>query len=51
MGAVRRPCLLGSAARPLFELAEPATMQQRRDWKLHDQRMLGNDLRLVWRKA
>lgn len=45
------PCLLGTAARPLFELAEPASMQQRLNWKLHDQRMLGTDLRLTWRKA
>ena len=44
------PCLLGSAARPLFELAEPAAMQQRLNWKLADQRMLGADLRLTWRK-
>lgn len=45
------PCLLGSAARPLFELAEPASMQERLNWKLADQRMLGADLRLTWRKA
>lgn len=45
------PCLLGSAARPLFELYEPASMQERLNWKLHDQRMLGADLRLTWRKA
>ncbi len=45
------PCLLGSAARPLFELDEPASMQARLNWKLHDQRMLGADLRLTWRKA
>lgn len=44
------PCLLGSAARPLFDLNEPASMQQRLSWKLHDQRMLGVDLRLTWRK-
>ena len=44
------PCLLGSNARPLFELAEPPTMQQRLNWKLADQRMIGSDLRLVWRK-
>lgn len=44
------PCLLGSAARPLFELNEPASMQERLNWKLHDQRMLGADLRLTWRK-
>lgn len=44
------PCLLGAAARPLFELAEPAAMQQRLNWKLADQRMLGADLRLTWRK-
>ncbi len=45
------PCLLGAAARPLFELNEPASMQQRLNWKLVDQRMLGADLRLTWRKA
>ncbi len=45
------PCLLGSGARPLFDLAEPASMQQRLNWKLADQRMLGADLRLTWRKA
>jgi diaminohydroxyphosphoribosylaminopyrimidine deaminase/5-amino-6-(5-phosphoribosylamino)uracil reductase len=45
------PCLLGDAARPLFELTEPASMQKRLDWKLNDQRMLGADLRLTWRKA
>jgi diaminohydroxyphosphoribosylaminopyrimidine deaminase/5-amino-6-(5-phosphoribosylamino)uracil reductase len=45
------PCLLGSGARPLFELAEPATMQERLAWKLADQRMIGNDLRFIWRKA
>lgn len=45
------PCLLGSAARPLFELDEPASMQERLNWKLADQRMLGADLRLTWRKA
>jgi len=45
------PCLLGSTARPLFELDEPASMQQRLNWKLIDQRMLGADLRLTWRKA
>jgi diaminohydroxyphosphoribosylaminopyrimidine deaminase/5-amino-6-(5-phosphoribosylamino)uracil reductase len=45
------PCVLGSAARPLFELDEPASMQQRLNWKLADQRMLGADLRLTWRKA
>jgi diaminohydroxyphosphoribosylaminopyrimidine deaminase/5-amino-6-(5-phosphoribosylamino)uracil reductase len=44
------PCLLGSAARPLFELAEPTSMQARLNWKLTDQRMLGVDLRLTWRK-
>jgi diaminohydroxyphosphoribosylaminopyrimidine deaminase/5-amino-6-(5-phosphoribosylamino)uracil reductase len=44
------PCLLGSNARPLFELAEPATMQDRLNWKLADQRMIGSDLRLTWRK-
>lgn len=44
------PCLLGAAARPLFDLNEPASMQQRLDWKLTDQRMLGGDLRLTWRK-
>ena len=45
------PCVLGSAARPLFELAQPASMQERLNWKLVDQRMLGADLRLTWRKA
>jgi diaminohydroxyphosphoribosylaminopyrimidine deaminase/5-amino-6-(5-phosphoribosylamino)uracil reductase len=45
------PCLLGTPARPLFELPEPASMQQRLNWKLVDQRMLGADLRLTWRKA
>ena len=44
------PCLLGSTARPLFELAEPIGMAQRLNWKLADQRMVGNDLRLTWRK-
>lgn len=44
------PCLLGSKARPLFELAEPSTMQDRLNWKLIDQRMIGQDLRLTWRK-
>ena len=44
------PCLLGSAARPLFELNEPGSMQERLNWKLADQRMLGSDLRLTWRK-
>ncbi len=44
------PCLLGTAARPLFDLNEPASMQQRLSWKLTDQRMLGGDLRLTWRK-
>lgn len=44
------PCLLGSSARPLFDLPEPATMQTRLNWKLADQRMVGADLRLVWRK-
>ena len=44
------PCLLGAAARPLFDLNEPASMQQRLSWKLADQRMLGGDLRLTWRK-
>lgn len=44
------PCLLGSNARPLFDLPEPATMQDRLNWKLIDQRMIGADLRLVWRK-
>ncbi|MEW6133287.1 MAG: bifunctional diaminohydroxyphosphoribosylaminopyrimidine deaminase/5-amino-6-(5-phosphoribosylamino)uracil reductase RibD [Pseudomonadota bacterium] len=45
------PCVLGSAARPLFELDEPASMQERLNWKLADQRMLGADLRLTWRRA
>lgn len=45
------PCLLGSAARPLFELAEPADMSARLNWRLHEQRMVGNDLKLVWRRA
>jgi diaminohydroxyphosphoribosylaminopyrimidine deaminase/5-amino-6-(5-phosphoribosylamino)uracil reductase len=45
------PCLLGTAARPLFDLPEPASMQGRINWKLADQRMLGADLRLTWRKA
>lgn len=45
------PCLLGTAARPLFELAEPNSMQSRLNWKLADQRMLGADLRLTWRMA
>ena len=44
------PCLLGSDARPLFELHEPATMQNRLNWKLVDQRMIDSDLRLTWRK-
>ena len=44
------PCLLGSDARPLFDLPEPATMQSRLNWKLADQRMIGTDLRLTWRK-
>jgi diaminohydroxyphosphoribosylaminopyrimidine deaminase/5-amino-6-(5-phosphoribosylamino)uracil reductase len=45
------PCLLGSNARPLFDLPEPATMQSRMNWKLADQRMIGTDLRLTWRKS
>jgi len=45
------PCLLGSNARPLFDLPEPATMQSRLNWNLADQRMLGTDLRLIWRKS
>jgi diaminohydroxyphosphoribosylaminopyrimidine deaminase/5-amino-6-(5-phosphoribosylamino)uracil reductase len=45
------PCVLGAAARPLFELNEPASMQERPNWKLVDQRMLGADLRLTWRKT
>lgn len=44
------PCLLGSDARPLFDLPEPATMQSRLNWKLADQRTIGTDLRLTWRK-
>jgi diaminohydroxyphosphoribosylaminopyrimidine deaminase/5-amino-6-(5-phosphoribosylamino)uracil reductase len=44
------PCLLGASARPLFDLAEPPSMQERLCWKLSDQRMLGSDLRLTWRK-
>lgn len=44
------PCLLGNAARPLFELAEPASMAQRINWQLADQRQIGSDLRLTWRK-
>lgn len=45
------PCLLGSAARPLFDLDEPGSMQARTNWKLADQRMIGSDLRLTWRKV
>lgn len=45
------PCLLGNAARPLFELAEPANMAERLSWQLADQRMVGSDLKLVWRKS
>ncbi len=45
------PCLLGSGARPLFDLPEPAAMQNRLNWKLHDQRMAGGDLKFVWRKV
>ncbi|NWG40009.1 MAG: bifunctional diaminohydroxyphosphoribosylaminopyrimidine deaminase/5-amino-6-(5-phosphoribosylamino)uracil reductase RibD [Hydrogenophilaceae bacterium] len=45
------PCLLGSAARPLFDIPQPATMPERLTWKLADQRMFGSDLRFVWRKA
>ena len=44
------PCLLGNTARPLFELAEPASMTQRLNWQLADQRQIGSDLRLIWRK-
>lgn len=45
------PCLLGSNAKPLFDLTEPDSMQARINWKLVDQRMIGADLRLIWRKA
>lgn len=45
------PCLLGSSARPLFELDEPPDMSKRLSWKLSDQRMIGQDLRLIWRQA
>lgn len=45
------PCLLGSSARPLFDLAEPATMQDRLNWKLVDQRMVGQDMRFIWHKG
>lgn len=44
------PCVLGEAARPLFSMAEPTSMQERLNWKLYDQRILGSDLRLIWRK-
>lgn len=45
------PCLLGSAARPLFDLPEPASMTERLNWQLADQRMIDGDLRLTWRKS
>lgn len=44
------PCLLGTNARPLFTLAGPASMAQRLNWQLADQRMVGRDIRLIWRK-
>lgn len=45
------PCLLGHQARPLVELAEPASMAQRLNWQLADQRMVGCDLKLTWRRS
>lgn len=45
------PCLLGSQARSLFELTEPANMAERLNWQLADQRMVGADTRLIWVKS
>lgn len=38
--------LLGSGARPLFDLASPPTMDQRSRWQLQDGISFGNDIRL-----
>jgi diaminohydroxyphosphoribosylaminopyrimidine deaminase/5-amino-6-(5-phosphoribosylamino)uracil reductase len=45
------PCLLGNQARPLFDLPEPASMAERLNWQLADQRTIGADTRLIWRKS
>jgi diaminohydroxyphosphoribosylaminopyrimidine deaminase/5-amino-6-(5-phosphoribosylamino)uracil reductase len=39
----QHPCLLGSGARPLLELASPADMTQRREWRLLEMRNVGDD--------
>jgi len=43
------PLVLGSAARPLLELAEPQSIAAARRFEFHDQRAFGPDLRLILR--
>lgn len=42
----QNPCLLGDAGRPVFAGANPASMAARRQWRLLEQRIVGDDLRL-----
>ena len=45
------PTLLGDSARPLLHLPGVAAMSERRDWRVIDRRMLGQDQRLLLRPA
>lgn len=43
------PCLLGDAARGMFNLPELSSLSSRRQLRIHDLRQLGDDLRLITR--
>jgi diaminohydroxyphosphoribosylaminopyrimidine deaminase/5-amino-6-(5-phosphoribosylamino)uracil reductase len=43
------PCVLGDAARPMFQLPAPARMADRREFRVQDTARIGDDLRIVLR--